>query len=201
MMAPPVIEQIVSTPVTRIDDLAEGVLAAVEGRASARQTLRSPVIGIPVIGYRFIIDVTLHDGPQRRFDLQRLTDFFIDDGSGQVGVGGTGAQLLLQHEYCLDDLTLGSAAGDLLRLLDEENLPGWRRQSYEALTWHAYFLQPGEIAYACGEVNLLFDTESRPVGYRENALRPTLRPPPGDAKLIVADMSRGKLLAALRALA
>jgi hypothetical protein len=190
-----VVALIKMTPVQRAAELAEDVVAAVEGRAVGQALLSSPISGVPVIGYRVRVDLVFPEGT-KRLEVAKVNDFEVEDESGRASVSAAGALLLLGHEYAQDSVQGGSAAGDVLRLLADQVDPGVMRRIPESFTWHEYFLEQRETVYACGLGRHVIDTTQDPIHYRQNAYKPTLCRRP-DGRLVIADLHRDELLRTL----
>jgi hypothetical protein len=191
-----IVELIETTPVQRAVELAEGVTAAVQGRAVGRSLLSSPISGVPAIGYRVRVELVFPEGV-RPLDVAQCNDFEVEDESGRANVSAAGAQLLLGHEYVLDSVQGGSAAGDVLRFLADRVDASLLRRVPESFTWHEYFLEQGETVYVWGLGRHVIDTTQDPIHYRQNAYKPTVCRRP-DGWLIIADLHRDELLRALR---
>jgi hypothetical protein len=181
-----------SVPLSSIAEVPEGI-AAVEGRARARQLVHSPVSGIPCIGFHVLIEVDDVDviGRTSSLDVVRINPFDVVDPTGRAEVDTSHCTPIWGFEYKQSSDRAGSLVAPVIRLLSPEEKKWLNR--FERFTWSEFYLEPDEPVYVCGRVQHSVDPDARAIHYRENAYRPSIHPME-DGTLIIADLPRDQLL-------
>ncbi|MBW2731269.1 MAG: hypothetical protein JRH20_02690 [Deltaproteobacteria bacterium] len=189
---------ITDTPMVSAETLAKGATLepgpiALQGRAAATgELINSPISGVPLIGYRIqFSELGFFGRVKASFAVRRVSPFALIIGDGHVEVSPTAhCYLYLTHEYRGTPEAMGSIASAAYKLY-AQHAPG-KKSRVPRLSWHEYYLEPGETTYVCGWLKEEFDMD-RGEGYRAHRTRPVVCATE-EHPLIIADYSRETLL-------
>lgn len=187
-----------SLPLRSIRQLQDGP-AVVQGRVAEGDTLRAPLDGALVVGYRLtVLQLSPEDRRQGGWrvllDQVRLRPFSLADGSGMARVVGPGAVQLLLDWTTVQQVTAAELEGrvDQGELVLDHSPRGRGPVQLKQAT-----LALNSPVCVHGQARRVLDLREPPAGYREPPTQVTLEPPARGA-LFVANLERDPCLRALK---
>jgi len=170
------VQQVEQHRPTPIQGILDGEVL-VEGQARAGDTLvEAPITGISVIGFRATVEAHDSAGAHKVVDWSQVTNFVVEDATGQALVRTSGCKMVLNLEYSGDSAS-GGLPSAVMALVNRFGAVDWSRQAPSHFSWNEYYLEPGEPVIVFGRARQEVDPSKAPVGYRQSASRLVLDSP------------------------